>query len=270
MSAIELLCSVIGEGAKVPVVSLRYHQDFLSLLACGLLREAGLVTGIACIECGEPHSAEVIFNANEYGYFCPDLGFVRVSRREISGIEPDLPYLVAHLADTFACTRRKDKPIHGNTWRIGAVKTDHGEITVYFHPHLRDERDARALADALSREVASTWRVVVTAGGQLPVSDATTVTLSELVEFSPNEKSFTPMLDLRAIVGVPTSPKTGAPNRFGEKCMALIRSRIASGTALAGRNEEAKAVRAMLQIDQESEVPSLPTVRAYVTKARSG
>lgn len=270
MSAIDLLGDIICHGGKVSIAALGQDQDALTLLNCGLLRTAGVVASIVCTNCDEPHSSEVIFDNGEYGYFCHDLGFVRLERQDIEAAEPDFTKLIELLAETFSCGRRKVKPVHENTWRIGAVKTDHGDITLYFHPRLRDEGDARALADALSREMASAWRIIVTACGRLPVSDAVTVTISELVELPPRKDSLNPANDLQSIVGVPATPKTGAPNRYGNKCMTLIRSRIASGTALTGRNEEAKAIHALLQRDLGSDAPSLPTVRAYVTKARSG
>lgn len=271
MSAVALLSDVICQRARVSVLALSNDPDFSALLNCGLLRKVGVVDSFACMECEEPHAAEVLFEAGEYGYFCPELGFIHLSRQQIAGIESDLPPLIARLASAFGCTRRKATPVHGTTWRIGAVKTDHGDIAIYFHPRLRDEGDSLALADALSREVVSKWRLVVTAGGRLPVSGAVTLTLSELVELSPDAQRLIPVADPSVIVGVPVSTKTGAPNRFGDRLMALIRSRITSGASLPGRNAEAKAVLALLQREHpSSEVPSLPTVRAYVSKARSG
>jgi hypothetical protein len=174
-----------------------------------------------------------------------------------SPLEPDLPTLIEHLANAFACARRKASPIHGNTWRIGAVRTDHGDITLYFYPRLRDEEDALEFADALSREHASAWRLVVKACGQLPVSSALTLELAELVTLSPTGKSLDPAVDLRAIVSVPTSAKTGAPNRFRERCMTLIKLRLRTGQAMSGRNEEAKAVLALLKADLGAEPRSL-------------
>lgn len=270
MSAIDLLGDIICQGGKVDIAGLGQKQDVRTLFNCGLLREAGVVASIVCTDCEDPHASEVIFDESDYGHFCHHLGFVRLDRLNISAAEPDLTKLIEHLAETFSCTRRKVTPVHGKTWRIGSVKTDHGDITLYFHPRLGDEGDARALADALSREMASTWRIIVTACGRLPVSGALTVTLSELVELSPQMTSLIPAKDLHTIVGVPTTSKTGAPNRHGFKCMNLIRSRIVSGTALDGRNEEAKAVHALLKADFGSDAPSLPTVKTYVTKARSG
>lgn len=270
MSAAELLGKVICHGGKVCVATLGHDRDVRTLLSYRLLREAGVVSSVVCMDCENAHAAEVIFDDCAYGYFCPDLGFVNLERQDIAAVEPDLPALIEQLAETFACVRRKTTPVYGNTWRIGAVKTDHGDITLYFHPRLRDAEDARELADALSREIASAWRIVVTACGRLPVSGAATLALVELVTLSPTGKSLDPAVDLHAIVGVPASAKTGAPNRFREKCMTLIKSRLRTGQAMSGRNEEAKAVHALLKVDLGSDAPSLPTVKAYVTKARSG
>ncbi|MBL3703372.1 hypothetical protein GI582_11820 [Sulfitobacter sp. BDSS02] len=270
MSAVNLLGKVICHGGKVCVATFGHDRDVSALLSCGLLREAGVVSSVVCMDCENAHAAEVIFDDGAYGHFCPDLGFVNLERQDIAAVEPDLPALIEHLAETFACARRKTTPVYGNTWRIGAVKTDHGDITLYFHPRLRDAEDARELADALSREIASAWRIVVTACGRLPVFGAATLALVELVTLSPTGKSLDPAVELHAIVGVPASAKTGAPNRFREKCMTLIKSRLRTGQAMSGRNEEAKAVHELLNAKLGSDAPSLPTVKAYVTKARSG
>lgn len=270
MSAVDLLGNVICHGGKVRVAALGQDRDVCALLSCGLLREAGVVSSVVCMDCEKAHAAEVVFDEGEYGHCCPNLGFVTLERPDIAAVEPDLPVLIERLAETFACVRRKATPVHSNTWRIGAVKTDHGDITLYFYHRLRDEEDARELADSLSREIASAWRIVVTASGQLPVSGAATLALAELVTLSPSGHSLEPAVDLQAIVGVPASAKTGAPNRFREKCMTLIESRLRTGQAKTGRNEEAKAVHALLNADLGSDAPSLPTVKNYVTKARSG
>lgn len=270
MSAVDLLANVICHGGKVCAATLGQDRNIRALLASGLLREAGVVSSVVCMDCENAHAAAVIFDEGKYGYFCPDLGFVKLERPDIEAVEPDLPALIEQLAEAFACARRKTTPVHGDAWRIGAVRTDHGDITLYFHPRLRDAEDARELADALSREIASAWRIVVTACGQLPVSGAATLALDELVTLSPKGTSLDPAVDLHTIVGVPASPKTGAPNRFREMCLELIGSRIVSGTALIGRNEEAKAVLSLLKHDLGPNAPSLPTVKAYVTEARSG
>ena len=270
MSAVDLLGNVICHGGKVCVAALGQERDVRALLASGLIREAGIVSSVVCMDCENSHAAEVIFDEGEYGHYCPDVGFVKLERPDIVAVEPDLPALIEHLAEGFACARRKATPVNGDTWRIGAVKTDHGDITLYFHPRLRDGEDARELADALSHEIASAWRIVVTACGRLPVSGAATLALIELVTLSPTGKSLEPAVNLHAIVGVPTSAKTGAPNRFREKCMTLILSRLKTGQALSGRNAEAKAVLSLLQADLGADAPSLATVKNYVSKARTG
>jgi hypothetical protein len=104
----------------------------------------------------------------------------------------------------------------------------------------------------------------------LPVSNAATLDLAELVTFSPTGNSLDPAVDLHTIVGVPTWAKTGAPNRFREKCMTLIKSRIRTGQAMSGRNEEAKAILVLLQTDLGADAPSLATVKNYVSEARTG
>lgn len=270
MSAVDLLAHVICHGGKVCAATLGRDRDVRTLLSCGLLREAGVVSSVVCMECETAHAAEVIIDEGAYGYFCPGLGFVMLERRDIAAVEPDLPALIEHLAEAFACARRKATPVYGNTWRIGAVKTDHGDITLYFHPRLRDAEDAQELADALSREITSAYRIVVTACGQLPISGAATLALGELVALSPAGKSLDAAVGIQTIAGVPASAKTGAPNRFRKRCLTLIRSRIASDIALVGRNEEAKAVLLLLEKELGADAPSLATVKVYVTQARSG
>ena len=269
MSAVDLLSDVICHGGKVCAATLGSEKELAVLLSCGLLRKAGVVSSVICMECENAHASQVIFDEGAYGHFCPDSGFVTLERRDIAAVEPELPALIEHLAEAFACTRRKAAPVHGNTWRIGAMKTDHGDITLYFHPRLRDAEDARELSDALSREIASAWRIIVTACGQLPVSGAATLALVELVALSPTGKSLARAVDLQTIAGVPALSKSGAPNRFGEKCLTLIRSRIASGAALPGRNAEAKAVLSLLAQDLGADAPSLVTVQRYVTEVRA-
>ena len=269
-SAIDLLAHVICHGGKASAATLGQNGDVRALSASGLLREAGVISSVVCTDCENAHAAEVIFDRDAYGHYCPDAGFVKLERADIVALEPDLPALVELLAEAFTCTRRKATPVYCNTWRIGAKKTDHGSITLYFHPRLRDADDARELSDALSREVASAWQIVVTACGQLSVSGAATLELAELVTLSPSGKLLVPAVDLHAVLGVPASAKTGAPNRFREKCMTLIRSRLMRGQALTGRNAEAKAILLLLQADLGEGAPSLATVRNYVSEARSG
>ncbi|WP_370301265.1 hypothetical protein [Pseudooceanicola sp.] len=270
MSAVDLLAGIIAEGTKVSVASLQNPQIARSLLKHGLLRDAGVIGSVVCLDCDEPHAAPVVFDTGEYGYYCPINGFVSLAREEIVAVDVNLPSLINRLADAFGCRRRKSTPIHGNTWRVGAVHTDHGDVMIYFHPRLANEFDARDLMDALGREMASRWRLIITAQGRLPTTGATHVELYEITAFPENGEGLVSIVDLRKIMGVPESPKTGAPNRFGEKIMALIRSRIADGTALPGRNEEAKAVLTLIRQGPGPDFPTLTTVKGYVSKARAG
>ena len=177
MSAVAILAGIISEAAKVSVYSLPHSQLVRSLLEHGLLRDAGVMGSVVCMDCEEPHAAEVVFDAGEYGYICPTLGFISLTREDITAVDVNLPSLITSLGDAFDCARRKATPIHGNTWRVGAVQTDHGDIMIYFHPRLTNEIDARNLTDALSREVASKWRLIITAEGRLPFPSAATANL---------------------------------------------------------------------------------------------
>lgn len=183
---------------------------------------------------------------------------------------PNLPLLIERLADGFAYKRRKATPLHGQTWRIGAVTTDHGDVVLYFHPRLHSEDDARNLAEALAREMKSPWRLIVTAEGKLPVEQDLIVTLGDLVELNQQDGRLVPAIDLLAALGIPEGKKGGRPNQFGSRLRELIQDRIANGNALPGRNEEAKAVMALLEKENpDNKQPSLSSVKDYVTKVRS-
>lgn len=228
-----------------------------------------MISSIACAECNDPHTAQIVFEDGAYGYFCPDLGFASLAREQLSKVTPDIPCLVDQLADAFDCKRRKAKPVHGETWRIGAVSTDQGDIVLYFQPRLSDEDDSRQLAEALSREVHAPWRLVISAEGQLLILGATTVALSDVVEVSPLDGCLVPLIDPCTLVGVPKGKSSGAPNRYGELLTALIQSRSDSGQNLTGRNEEAKAVLAIFERTYPNQKPpSISRMQDYVTKVR--
>lgn len=270
MSAVGLLCEVIAQGVKASSEPLRGNPEYSLLMELGYLRETGVVSSVVCLDCDQPHDAEVVFVDGRYGYFCPDLGFVPVSRPALQGVTADVPKLIKHLADAFDCKRWKRTPVLNRTWRIGAVDTDHGDVMLYFQPRLRSEEDTRALGAALSNEVRSTWRLIVTAVGTLPVHGAATVLLSDLVDFEVQSGRFVPVAAPCTLVGVPSKNSGGAPNRFGVVLTAIIEDRVKNGLAVTVRNAEAKAVLAQFQKENpDARPPSLSSVKDYVTKFRS-
>ncbi|WP_072778635.1 hypothetical protein [Marivita hallyeonensis] len=194
---------MIALEAAAPTHSLRHRQGYNDLLGFGFFRETGAISAVVCAECSDPHTAQIKFEDSTYGYYCPELCFVELARERMNTVTPNLPFLIGQLADAFDCKRRKATPVYGETWRIGSVSTDQGDIVLCFLPRLSDEDDARQLADALSREVHAPSRLVVSAEGQLPISIAMTVTLNELVEMSPRNGCLIPQFDLCTLGDVP-------------------------------------------------------------------
>ncbi|MCP3972375.1 MAG: hypothetical protein GY717_19030 [Rhodobacteraceae bacterium] len=271
MTAIELLCEIIAQEAKVSAASLWSNAEYHPLVRYGYLLETGVISSAACAECDNPHDAEIVFEGDQYGYFCPELGFVPVPRADVQGVVPDLPNLIERLAIVFDCKRRKTTPLQGRTWRIGAMATDDGDVMLYFHPRLQSNGDVRDLDNALTREVRSRWRLVVTAEGSFPMRDTKFVPLSELVELDPKEGRLTAAADPRIIVDIPQRKAGGAPNRYETRLLPLIQARMQGDLPGLGRNDEAKAILSLFESEYpDIKAPSLPTVRGYVTKVRGG
>lgn len=270
MNAIELLCDIIAQGTLASAASYRANEGYSELLGHGYLQEAGIISSVTCAECDVAHDAEIIFESDQYGYFCPELGFVPVARDDIVGLTPSLPSLIERLAEGFTCKRRKATPLHGQTWRIGALESEHGDVMLYFHPRLLSEDDARGLTEALAREMNSPWQLIVTAKGWLPIEQTIVVSLIDLVELDSEDGRLIPKMDLHAALGIPQGKKNGRPNQFGSQLRDLIQDRIINGQALPGRNEEAEAVLELFEKDNlGNKPPSLSSVKDYVTKVRS-
>lgn len=271
MNAIDLLCDVIAQGTMASAASYWSVNGYDRLVQHGYLQEAGIISSVLCAQCHTPHDAEIVFEGDRYGYFCPDLGFIPIELNGLTGLSPNLPLLVDRLADCFSRKRSKATPVHGQTWRIGAVETDHGDAVLYFHPRLQGGDDACRLTEALGREVRSPWQLVVTAIGWLPVGQVVIITLSDLVELDVEDGVLIPIIDLHAVFGIPQRRSGGRPSHFGRRLKVLIQDRITKGNALPGRNEEAKAVLALFEKDNPGgKPPSLSSVKEYVTRVRSG
>ncbi|WP_108819912.1 hypothetical protein [Pseudovibrio sp. Alg231-02] len=271
MVAIELLSEVIALGAKASAFTFRERPGFPELLRHGYIREMGFVQSVVCEECDWPHDAELVFDTNRYGYFCPTLGFLEPERASLTGLYTDLQAVVSGLANAFGCKRCKSSPVHGETWRIGALPSEGGDISLYLHPTLLDEKDAMAVLSALAREVSTPYSLVLTAAGTLPLPNTKTVLLSDVIGLAPDQSGFSVLSDPREIVEVPRKNPGGAPNRYKGILEPLIQSRIEDGSALLGRNEEAQAIQSILNSrDTIDKMPSLPSIKSYVTKARAG
>lgn len=267
----DLLCDLLAQRAKVSADHYQQYPECEPLERAGFVREQGIVRSLVCLECDTVHDAEIVHEGAQYGYFCPDLGFVQVERDKIRGLQTSLPEIIAGLAEAFDCNRRKTTPLQGATWRIGTVATEGGDITLYFHPCMIGAEDAADLTAALMRDIRTTYRVILTAAGTLQIPDAETALLSDAVEFDAKLLGFSASVDPRDIVQAPRKRQGGRPNRFKETLVPLIQSRIEDGSALSGRNEEAKAILAILQAqNSEADTPSLSSIKDYVTQYSTG
>ena len=260
----------MAQQGKARAAQFRARHGYRALTEHGYLRETGIVQSIGCEECDSPHDAEVIFEGGEYGFNCPDLGFVPVARDDVCEVVLDLPRVVSALANAFACKRRKTSPVQGETWRIGAVDTAGGDVTLYLHPRLAGKKDWHNVTDALSREVQSAFRLIVTVEGKLPIQNAEVVRLCDTVDFDHEGSALVASVDPAIVVGAPLQRAGGAPNRYGSQLMQIIRSRAEKGTALEGRNEEAIAILETLSLDAPNTSPSLSTIKHYLTRFRTG
>ncbi len=271
MAAAALLCEIISQGAKASSDTFRLRFGYGGLTRRGLVQETGLVQSLVCDECSETHDAEVIFEGGQYGFFCPEIGFVSVERTKLLGAKPVPQTLVACIGEAFDCKRRKKSPVHGLTWRVGVLETVAGDLTIYFHPRLESREDVRDLETALRREVKSPFRLILTAAGSLVVPGTKSACLDEVLELDPVSGDVVEFSDLRAIVEVPLESSSGRPNVYGAKLEPIIQSRLGNGQALSGRNEEGKAILDVYQRKFPNEKPpSLPTIKRYLTKARGG
>jgi hypothetical protein len=270
LSAIDFLCEIIALKAKASAASYNQHPDFEALFREGFIQECGVAQSVTCLECDTTHDGEIIHVGGKYGYHCPDLGFVAVERSEIMSLQPNMPRVVLGLADAFGCRRRKSTTLQGTTWRIGTVPSEGGDITLYFHPCLSDEQDALELSTALSRDVRTAFRVILTAAGTLPLPYAKTALLTDVVEFPADRSEFSVLADPHDIAGAPRRNPGGAPNRFQDLLVQILQSRVNDCIALKGRNAEAKAAREQFcRLYPDAKPPSLSSVQDYVTKFRS-
>lgn len=271
MTAISLLCEILAQGAKASAETYRPKPGYQALLSSGLVQETGLVQSTHCVDCDHAHDAEVVFEGGQYGYFCPQIGFVPVDRSKLIAVRPEPKNIVQGLADAFGCRRRKTTPIHGQTWRVGAVETPGGDATIYLHPRLRSSEDLQDLETALRREVRSPFRLILTAEGALMVLETKTVRLDGVVELDPLLNTMVPIADVLAIVDAPIKSSGGRPNQYGGKLDRIILARSQYRQALSGHNEEAKAIRDVFREQYPNEKPpSLPTIKRYLTKAQGG
>lgn len=269
MNALSLLSEIIAQGGKTSTAHYRGQLTFSALMRHGYLCEAGVVASLVCNDCEEAHASPVEHESGRYGYFCPSLGFVPLDRADIQATKPSVARLIEHLAETFDCKRRKTTPLRGQTWRIGAISTTAGDIALFFHPCLQDEEDARNLEQALSREMSTQWRLIVTASGTLAVAGAHTARLIDLVEMDCDTGAFRIAMRPADLVGIPQKNKGGRPRKHWDFLADTIAERAEAGAALSGLNAEARAIREQFEARYPGiSVPSQSKVKRDLTNFR--
>ncbi|MCC1495083.1 hypothetical protein [Cognatishimia sp. F0-27] len=189
----------------------------------------------------------------------------------VQALRPDAGRIVAALAEALGCKRRKQTPVHGQTWRIGALEAEAGEVMFYFHTKLQSEEDARSFSDALSREVRTQWRLAVTAAGTLPVAGSQAVRLDDLAELDHETGALRILATPADFVGMPRRNPGGRPSEQGPALAAIMSDRQDSGVALAGLNAESREIRAAFTVQNPSaKTPSIETVKRHLSKFRAG
>lgn len=268
---IDLLCEIIAQDAKASAKTFQHRSRYEALIGSGLLAEGGIAQSVSCSDCETPHDAEVVHHGGQYGYWCPDIGFVPVDRSTLVGVAPDWKELVARLADVFGCKRRKSTPVRGTTWRVGAIETITGDLTIYVHPRLLTGQDVRDAEAAIRSEIGSAFTIILTAVGSLDVPGANTALLSEVINLDPHSSALIALVNLSAAAGVPPELPGGRPNVFGDRLRAIIASRARASGAISGRNAEASAIlEAFGHAFPGERTPSISTIRRYLSEFRSG
>ena len=271
MNAVSLLCEIITQTGKVAAHTYREDERYGALLDAGLLKCDGLVQSVLCENCETPHDAAVEFEAESYGYYCPDLGFVPLERAGLVAIRPDLEALLDQLGVALGCDPRSTLRLGPQTWRVGLVDTPGGRAVVYLHPRLLDGDDLDALESAMRAEIRYDFTVILTAFGTLPYRSATVMKLTQFLDLNVDATQLTGLASVAQAVGAPPRRTGGRPNIHGERLRALLSERAQRGVAKEGRNEEAKAaLAAYVELYAHDPAPKLSTVKAYVSEFRGG
>lgn len=271
MSAIDLLSDMIAHDATWPYEAAQAGRGYECLVTAGFVSSEGVVGSVLCEECDDTHESAVWFHEGKYGYFCDQVGFVSVDRSRFVGLLPDVQALVASIASLLKCKNRKPTPIYGKTFRIGALETDTGDLTVYFHPRLQNEDDLSELNTALTRGARSTYSLVLTAAGTLTWGHAKTARLSEVFEIDEETGSLHTNADLYTLAGVTLKRGAGRPKKYAEKVLNIVWERSHNGIAIGGLNAEARTiVQEFSKRYPDEECPSESTIRREIRKFRAG
>ncbi|MCH2164226.1 MAG: hypothetical protein MK098_06185 [Marinovum sp.] len=267
MNAARFLAEIIAQGGPVYAARYQTRPEFKALTSHGFFADAGVVQSVLCDDCSSPHDACVDFEDGQYGIRCPDLGFITKSRSDLLAVQANVPKLVAQLAHTLGCKRIKSTPIFAETRRVGAIPHPQADVMVYFHPVLRDGSDLHALLDALARESKAQFGVVLTAEGTLSTPGFATVLLEDCVTFNEETGRFLVDANLPMLAGVPFKNTGGRPREYEAKLAKVIEARTASGRALPGQNEEARAVLADFKSDfPDTNAPALSTIKRRLSE----
>lgn len=271
MDAIHLFAALLAQRRRVRSVEYSSFPAYDDLIKAGLIEASGVVSSMMCDECDHPHDSEIIYEGSQYGYYCPDLGFIPKPRSELIAVQPNLGTLTAQIAETLACKRRKSSPVDKDTWRIGVIDSTAGDVVLYLHPTLQGAQDLGDVQAALTSEVKFPFGVILTSQGTLTAPPFVTAQLDDVFSFDTKTGKLKAVADLRAIAGVPELRTGGRPNDYRKPLSDLITLRASQGRALQGRNAEAKAVRAEFMTKHPNQkCPSLPTVKRYVSEITSG
>ncbi len=271
MNALDLLVTLLAQRGRVRNLEYSCLPAYDQLIKAGLIEESGVVSSIICDECDQPHDAKVAYEDKQYGYFCPDFGFIPKERSELIATQPNLSVLTAQIADHLDCKRRKSTPLDRDMWRIGAIDSNEGDVVLYLKPTMQDAQDIKDLESALAGEIKSNFGIVLTSKGTLSVARYATVHLQDVLSLEPLVAKLTVVGDLRAIAGVPEQRTGGRPNNYRTPLSELIAIRGSQGRTLKGRNDEAKALYLEFKAKYpDRKCPSLPTVKKYVSEVRGG
>lgn len=267
MTAARTLAEIIAQRGPVSAAAFRPKAELENLIEAGFIDRFGAVQTVLCNDCEIAHDADLRFEDGQYGIHCPDLGFIPKERSEVAAIEANLHHLVENLAFELECKRTKSTTVHGETWRVGVMQGTVADVTVYFHPVLRDGSDLMALKDALTRETRAQFGVVITAAGTLSSPPFQSVLLEDCVAFDAELERFTVEIDLPLFAGVPVKNKGGRPSPYAQNLNKIIVARRNTGETLSGMNAEARAIQTDYQtLHANGPVPSLSAIKRAMIK----
>lgn len=267
MDHARLLADIISQNAPVAAAPLQSLVAYQKLIDDGYIEETGVVQSILCDDCNQPHDAALVFETDQYGIHCHELGFIVKERRELVAVKPNLKRLVESLADSMGCKRKKSTPIHNETWRIGVVSGPSADVAMYFQPTMRDFADLRSLETALAREARLHFGVVLTAEGEMTRPPFKTLCIEDCLMFNEETGVFAFDVDLLTVVGAPETRKGGRPSPYRITLAKIIADRRNSGAAISGTNAEARAIQDIFNSSNQNDLrPSLSTIKRVIAE----